>query len=60
MLETSGGRWVEEIHWYRGHALAAQGQLTAARESYAKALDVNSNFYPAQLSLDWVNSLLNG
>lgn len=60
LLATLGGPWVEEIHWYRGHALAAQGRLTLARESYLLALEVNPNFYPAQLSLDWVNSELNG
>ncbi len=60
LLATIGGPWVEEIHWYRGHALAAQGRLTLARESYLLALEVNPNFYPAQLSLDWVNSELNG
>lgn len=60
LLATSGGQWVEEIHWYRGHALAAQGRLSEARESYMKALEVNTNFYPAQTSLDWVNSVLSG
>jgi tetratricopeptide (TPR) repeat protein len=60
LLATSGGQWVEEIHWYRGHALAAQGRLSEARESYMKALEVNENFYPAQTSLDWVNSVLSG
>jgi tetratricopeptide (TPR) repeat protein len=60
LLDTSGGRWVEEIHWYRGHVLAAQGNLTAARSSYLEALEVNPNFYPAQQSLDWVDSLLSG
>jgi hypothetical protein len=60
LLETSGGRWVEEVHWYRGHALAAQGRLTEAREAYQEALVVNENFYPARQSLDWVNSLLSG
>ncbi len=60
LLATTGGTWIEEIHWYRGHALAAQGKLTLAREAYMQALEVNPNFYPAQLSLDWVNSELNG
>ncbi|MCA9974017.1 MAG: C39 family peptidase [Anaerolineales bacterium] len=60
LLQTVGGPYVEEIHWYRGHALAAQGQLTAAREAYEAALEVNPNFYPAQQSRDWVVSLLNG
>ncbi len=60
LLDTSGGRWVEEVYWYRGHALATQGELIAARDAYARALEVNTNFYPAQQSLDWVNSLLSG
>jgi hypothetical protein len=56
--DTAGGKWVEEIHWYRGHALASNGELRAAQESYLAALDVNPNFYYAQWSLDYVNSLL--
>ena len=60
MLDTSGGKWVEEIHWYRGHALAANGDLRGAQASYQEALEVNPNFYPAQLSLDWVESLMGG
>lgn len=60
LLETIGGRWVEEVYWYRGHALATQGDLLGAREAYARALEVNSNFYPAQQSLDWVDSLISG
>src|SRR5690606_17157611 len=43
VLATSGGRWVEEIFWYRGHALATQGDLIAAREAYTQALEVNRN-----------------
>lgn len=60
LLQTTGGRWVEEIFWYRGHALATQGDLLGAQEAYLRALEVNRNFYPAQQSLDWVNSLING
>ena len=60
MLQTPGGRYVEEIYWYQGHALAAQGALLEARTAYQNALEVNPNFYPAQTSLDWVNSLING
>ena len=60
MLNTPGGRYVEEIFWYKGHALAAQGNLVGARNAYDRALDVNENFYPAERSLDWVNSLLSG
>ena len=46
--------------WYKGHALAAQGRLSEARDAYDRALDVNENFYPAERSLEWVNSLLSG
>jgi len=60
MLDTSGGKWVEEIYWYRGHALAAVGDLRGARQAYEQALEVNPNFTPAQTSLDWVNSELQG
>jgi tetratricopeptide (TPR) repeat protein len=58
LLETVGGRYVEEVYWFKGHALAAQGNLVDARQAYESALEVNVNFYPAQQSLDWVNSLL--
>lgn len=60
LLATSGGRWVEEVYWYRGHALATQGDLQGAREAYLRALEVNKNFYSAQQSLDWVDSLISG
>lgn len=60
LLATQGGKYVEEIYWFKGHALAAQGDLIGARDAYQHALDVNKNFYPAQRSLDWVNSLING
>lgn len=60
LLETPGGPYVEEIYWFQGHALAAEGELVAARDAYENALKVNPNFYPAQQSLDWVNSILNG
>jgi hypothetical protein len=56
-LATQGGRNVEETYWYRGQALEFLGDIAGAREAYETALQVNSNFYPAQISLDWVNSL---
>lgn len=59
-LATQGGRNVEETYWHKGHALAGLGDVVGARDAYAKALEVNSNFYPAQFSLDWANSVLNG
>lgn len=59
-LATQGGRNVEETYWHKGHALAGLGDIVGARDAYAQALEVNENFYPAQLSLDWANSVLNG
>lgn len=56
-LEEQGGRNVEETYWYKGHALAALGDVYGARTAYIDALGVNENFYPAQTSLDWINSL---
>jgi tetratricopeptide (TPR) repeat protein len=56
-LETQGGRNVEETFWYRGHALHALGDLGGARTAYETALQVNPNFGPAQISLDYVISL---
>jgi tetratricopeptide (TPR) repeat protein len=60
LLDTIGGRWVEEIHWYRGHALAATGDLLGAQEAYQQALVVNPNFYYAEWSLNDVNSRIGG
>src|SRR5690606_25998521 len=57
-LVEQGGRNVEETYWHKGHALAALGDLYGARSAYQSALGVNENFYPAQISLDWVNSVL--
>ncbi len=54
-LETQGGRNVEETYWYKGHALLSQGDVAGARAAYAAALEVNKNFYPAQISLDSLN-----
>lgn len=59
-LATQGGGNVEETYWYKGHVLAEQGDLYGAKTAYQSALVVNKNFYPAQVSLDWVNSLLTG
>ncbi|MFO7682136.1 MAG: C39 family peptidase [Chloroflexota bacterium] len=59
-LATQGGANVEETYWYKGHVLAEQGDLFAAKSAYQSALVVNENFYPAQISLDWVNSVLGG
>ncbi len=59
-LEEQGGRNVEETYWYKGHALAALGDVFGAKSAYQSALGVNQNFYPAQASLDWINTLVTG
>ena len=51
-LETAGGRNVEETYLYRGHANAFLGNPGQAIADYQKALDLNTNFYPAQIALD--------
>jgi hypothetical protein len=56
-LEEQGGRNVEETYLYKGHALAALGDIFGAKNAYLSALGVNENFYPAQWALDWINSI---
>ena len=57
-LAAQGGSNVEETYWYKGHVLAEQGDWYGAKAAYQSALAVNKNFYPAQVSLDWVNGVL--
>ena len=52
ILETQGGRNVEETYLYKGHALAFLGGGVGAVEAYKQALHLNENFYPAQWALD--------
>jgi hypothetical protein len=52
VLETQGGRNVEETYLYKGHALAFLGDGVGAVEAYERALELNENFYPAQWALD--------
>lgn len=52
ILETQGGRNVEETYLYRGHALAFLGNGVDAVDDYEQALRLNENFYPAQWALD--------
>ncbi|MCL4869209.1 MAG: C39 family peptidase [Anaerolineae bacterium] len=47
-----GSSYVEETYLYRGHAYAWLGQLSEARTAYRRALELNENFYPAQIALD--------
>lgn len=56
-LDTQGGRNVEETYWYMGHVLLEMGRVTEARQAYESALAVNENFYPAQISIDYIDSL---
>lgn len=44
-------RSIEEIHYWRGVALAAQGNLAGARQSWQRALEINRNFGPALQAL---------
>ena len=52
ILETQGGRNVEETYLYQGHALAFLGDGPGAADAYRQALRLNENFYPAQWALD--------
>lgn len=44
-------RSIEEIHYWRGVALAAQGNLDGARQSWQRALEINRNFAPVLQAL---------
>lgn len=54
-LSTRGGENVEETYLWKGHALASTGDAGGARDAYTEALAKNSNFYPAQWALDYLN-----
>lgn len=56
VLETQGGRNVEETYLYKGHALAFLGDGPGAVVAYEQALRLNENFYPAQWALDAIVS----
>lgn len=58
-LADPGGRNVEETYYYQGHARSFLGDLDGAAASFAQALKLNEYFYPAQLNLDYVNSIRN-
>ena len=47
-----GSSYVEETYLYRGHAFAYLGDIIQARAAYQRALELNENFYPAQIALD--------
>jgi hypothetical protein len=52
VLSTQGGRNVEETYLYQGHALLFQGDVRGAVEAYERALELNENFYPAEIALE--------
>ena len=56
VLETQGGRNVEETYLYKGHALAFLGDGPGAVAAYEQSLRLNENFYPAQWALDAIVS----
>jgi len=51
VISTQGGRNVEETYLYMGHALLFQGDVRGAVEAYERALELNENFYPAEIAL---------
>ena len=56
-LADPGGRHVEETYFYLGHAQSLTGDLNSAAASFERALVLNEFFYPAQIALDYVNSI---
>lgn len=56
ILQSQGGRNVEETYLYKGHALAFIGDGVGAVTAYKQALRLNENFYPAQWALDAIIS----
>ena len=55
VLTTQGGRNVEETYLYKGHALLFQGDGPGAAAAYSRALELNENFYPAEIALESLN-----
>ncbi len=54
VLESQGGRNVEETYLYQGHALLFEGDVQGAIAAYRRALELNDNFYPAEIALQSV------
>ena len=51
VLSTQGGQNVEETYLYKGHALLFLGDAPGAIAAYERALELNNNFYPAEIAL---------
>ncbi len=52
VFATQGGQNVEEAYLYKGHALLYQGDVRGAIAAYQRALQLNENFYPAEIALE--------
>ena len=59
-LADVGGRTIEEVWLYKGHAQSYLQDFEAALVSYNQALKLNENLYPAQFSKDQLELMLNG
>jgi hypothetical protein len=55
VLESQGGRNVEETYLYKGHALLFEGDVSGASEAYRRAIELNENFYPAEIALQSIS-----
>ncbi len=55
VFATQGGLNVEETYLYRGHALLFQGDVNGAAAAYSRAIQLNENFYPAEIALQSLN-----
>ena len=51
ILASQGGQNVEETFLYKGHALVFLGDVRGAVAAYERALQLNENFYPAEIAL---------
>ncbi len=55
VLAEQGGQNVEETYYYRGFALQFLGDIAGAAAAFERALELNENFYPAQIALDSIS-----
>ena len=55
VLAEQGGQNVEETYYYRGFALQFLGDIPGAAAAFERTLQLNENFYPAQIALDSIS-----
>jgi tetratricopeptide (TPR) repeat protein len=55
ILAEQGGQNVEETYYYKGFALQFLGDISGAATAFERALQLNGNFYPAQIALDSIS-----